>query len=611
MSELHEEEIVATKSWDVSLFRRLLEFAKPHRGLFVKCFLVLLSLFGLELVGAWIWKEAIDGPVRSAAGLPADANRAPYVQSLLGWLAAYLGVVGGMLILRYFETSTLTRTGQAVIHDLRTRLFSHMQRLDLTFFDRTPTGSLVTRVTTDVEHLNEMFTSGVVVLLFDMLKVVVVLGVLYVIDWRLALVVTVMTPILIFISIAFRGGARNAHRVVRARLARLNGYLQEVLSGIRIVQVFRREGRVSSRFAEFLDRYFAANRRTIFLFALFYPAMSFAVYLIQGATLWVGVGAITSDALSYGEFIQFWLLLNMLVRPIRELGERYNVLQSAFASAERIFQVLDTEPRIADPAQPVSPPTPPDTPGHVRFEDVHFEYVPGRPVLHGVSFEIPPGKTVAVVGATGSGKSTLVNLLLRFYDASAGQITVDGVDIKGLELSELRSHFGLVLQEDFLFAGSVRDNLVMDRAGVEEPALAEALSISNAQGFVDGLDAGLESPVAERGATFSTGERQLLAIARALAGRPGIVVLDEATASVDSATERRIEEATRGLLKGRSALVVAHRLSTIRDADEILVMHKGQIRERGTHEELLEHSGLYARLYALQFEDQDEAARAS
>jgi len=610
VSAAFDDELVATKAWDHSLFRRLIHFARPHRRLVAISFGVLATLFAFELLGTWIWKNAIDGTVSVTQTAGQEIDRAPYVRTLLYWMAGYLGIIVAMMVLRYHETATLTRMGQAIIHDLRTQLFGHMQRLDLRFFDKQPTGSLVTRVTTDVENLNEMFTSGVVVLFFDVVRVVVVLGILYTLEWKLALVVTAMTPLLIGISIAFRGGARRAHRVVRARLARLNGYLQEVLSGIRVVQVFRREERVSQRFGENLDEYLEANKRTIFLFALFYPSMSLAVYLIQGATLWVAVSTIADGALTYGEFVQFWFLLNMLVRPIRELGERYNVLQSAFASAERIFQVLDTKPSIHAPEEPAALAGATDRPGYVRFENVSFGYLPEQRVIHDVSFEIPPGKTVAVVGATGAGKSTLVNLLLRFYDPQQGRITVDGVDITTLELTDLRQHFGLVLQEDFLFAGTVRENLVMDRPEVDDSSLEQALITSDAGRLIERMDGGLAAEVAERGATFSTGERQLLAIARALAGKPGIVILDEATASVDSGTELRIEEATNKLLSGRSALVVAHRLSTIQNADEILVMHQGEVRERGTHDELLIKGGLYARLYALQFEGQGGQAEA-
>ena len=596
--EIDRSELVATKVWDASLFKRLLTYARPHKRLFVRSFAVLSLLFAGELLGTRIWKGAIDGPVAGASGAE---DKGPFVEALLWWVGAYVALIAAMTVLRYFQTATLNKTGQAVVHDLRAAVFRHLQSLDLGFFDRRPTGALVTRVTTDIESLSEMFTSGIIALLFDSLKVLVVLGMLFAIDVDLALITMLTTPILIGVSLAFRGGARRAHREVRARLARLNGYLQEVLGGIRVVQVFRREERVAARFNEALARYFEANRRTIFLFALFYPVMSLAVYLIQGAALWAGIGSIVGKGLTYGEFVQFWLLLNMLVRPIRELGERYNVLQSAFASAERIFQVLDTAPTVVPPATPAAVPTAPGRAPRIAFEDVCFSYVEDTPVLRGVSFEIPPGKTVAVVGATGAGKSTLVNLLLRYYDASSGRIAIDGVDLRDLETSAFRARFGLVLQEDFLFAGSVEENLVMDRADVSTASLAEAIDAAQARDLIHGLEGGLAAEVAERGATFSTGERQLLAIARALAAEPDVVVLDEATAAVDSATEHRIERATSRLLAGRSALVIAHRLSTIRGADEILVMARGEIRERGTHDELLAADGLYAKLHALQY----------
>ncbi|MEL6427914.1 MAG: ABC transporter ATP-binding protein [Planctomycetota bacterium] len=599
VSEIDKDELVATKAWDTSLFKRLLGYARPHAKLFLASFGVLLLIFGGEVLGTEIWRRTIDGPVTEAA---TATDKAPFVREMVLLVGAYLGLIAFMVVLRYFETSMLIRTGQAVVHDLRASVFRHIQGLDLGFFDSRPTGALVTRVTTDIENLSEMFTSGVVSLLFDLVKVVVVLGLLFAINAQLALITVLTTPLLIGVSLAFRGGARRAHREVRARLARLNGYLQEVLSGIRVVQVFRREERVSDRFDEALAKYFKANKRTIFLFALFYPSMSLAVYVIQGTALWAGVRAIVGGELTYGEFVQFWLLLAMLVRPIRELGERYNVLQSAFASAERLFQILDTAPAVATPPAPSPLPSPAGTPPHVRFEDVRFSYVEDSEILRGVSFEIPPGKTVAVVGATGAGKSTLVNLLLRYYDVDAGRISMDGVDLRELPIEDVRGRFGLVLQEDFLFEGSVRENLVMEREGVSEPSLGEALSAAQATDLVARLDGGLEAQVAERGATFSGGERQLLAIARALAARPDLVVLDEATAAVDSATEHRIELATKELLEGRSALVIAHRLSTIRDADEILVMARGEIRERGTHDELLAKGGLYAKLHALQFE---------
>jgi ABC-type multidrug transport system fused ATPase/permease subunit len=329
--------------------------------------------------------------------------------------------------------------------------------------------------------------------------------------------------------------------------------------------------------------------------------LDFEVNAVQGATVWVGGIEIAGALLSYGVFFQFWLYVNLLLNPVRELGERYNVLQSAFASAERIFAVLDTKPKISEPSEERCVELSAHSPCHVRFENVSFGYGDGVEVLSGVSFEIPPGHTVAVVGATGAGKSTLVNLLLRFYDPRSGRITIDGVDLRDYDVDSLRRRVGLVLQEDFLFAGTVRENLSMEREWVGEDELRLALEDSQALGVIDSRTGGLDAPVAERGSTFSTGERQLIAIARALAGGPSLVILDEATASVDSAVEAQIEEAQRNLVREKSSLVIAHRLSTVRHADEILVMHRGQLRERGTHEQLLSQGGIYARLYKLQF----------
>jgi ATP-binding cassette subfamily B protein len=593
-----DPDIVAHKGWDGSLLRRLMGFARPHAAEFAKSIGVLTCVYICALLGPWIWKRAIDGPLATAIEARADGGT-PDMLPFLQWIGAYVVVVAANMVFHYLQTAQLLRTGQLVIHDLRTTLFRHMHSLDLTFFDATPTGSLVTRVTTDVENLNELFTSGLVVLLFDAFKILITLGLLFTIDPLLAAVVVALTPVMIAISIIFRGGARRAYRTVRAHLAAKNGYFQEVLSGIRVVQIFRREGRVKARFDGYLERYFRANLRTIFLFAIFFPVLAFVVNLIQASTIWVGGSRIVSGELSYGEFIQFWFYLAMFVAPIRDMGERYNVIQSAFASAERIFQVLDTRPTIAAPPEPRALPT-----GNiktVRFEGVSFAYTPGREVIEDVSFEIRPGKTLAIVGATGSGKSTLVSLLLRFHDPSSGRITHDGADLSEYDPREWRARTGLVLQEDYLFAGTVAENLIMGRERVTDASLKRAIQMSSSARLIEQLPGGLDGEVAERGATFSTGERQLLAIARALAADPALVILDEATASVDSATEAAIEAATRNLLQGRSALVVAHRLSTIRRADEILVLHHGQVRERGSHAELLKEGGLYAKLHELQF----------
>lgn len=603
-----DKDAVATKAWDSAVLARLWRFARPHRGKFALSFAILAGLFFLELAAPWLLKHAIDGPIAAAdaartASEGGELDPTPYVRTLLTLGSGYLLIILLAAVFRFLEENQLTRTGQAVVNDLRTHLFAHMQRLELAWFDRHPTGSLVTRVTSDVENLNELFTSGLVVLLFDMIKVAVVLGLLFVVSPTLATLVLGLTPVLVGVSLVFRGGARRAHRSVRARLARLNGYLQEVLSGIRVVQVFRREERVSQRFGAHLAAYLASNFRAIFLFALFFPIVAWVTVLIQAGVLLRGGSAILAGDVTLGDFILFWFWLQVFVGPIRELGERYNVLQSAFASAERIFAILDTPPGVTTPAAPHALAVP--FRGHVRFENVSFAYDARAPVLSDLSFEIPPGATVALVGATGAGKSTIVNLLLRFYDPSAGRVTLDGIDLRELDSASLRERLGLVLQEDFLFTGSVRDNLVLGRAGVSPESLTRALEASTASDFVRRLPKGLDTELAERGATLSTGERELVAIARALAAGPAMVILDEATASVDSATEARIEAATHELLRGRSALVVAHRLSTVRRADKILVLHHGKLRESGTHAELLAHGGIYARLHALQFREPD------
>ncbi|MCB9913565.1 MAG: ABC transporter ATP-binding protein [Planctomycetes bacterium] len=592
------EELVQGKAFDLRLFLRLMEWARPHAWQFVVSLLVLVGLFAAQLGGAWLWRLTLDGPLEAFhdGRLP----RAEALRELYRYVAAYAGIVLAYSWLSYFEIAQLGRAGQVVVHDLRSALFEHMLRLDLTWFDARPTGSLVTRVTSDVENLAELFTSGLVVLVFDLAKVVVLIVLLFWLDRELALVVTAFTPVLIGVSLLFRGGARRGFREVRAHLAKLNGYLQEVLSGVRVVQMFHREERVGARFAGLVEPYLAANLRTLVLFALFFPAIGLTVLAIQGASLWFGGHSLATGDLAYGEFVQFWFYLAMLVDPIRDLGERFNVLQAAFASAERVFRILDTRPAIAAPEGPA--PVPPRG-GDLVFEDVGFAYVPGQPVLEELSFRIDAGETVALVGATGAGKSTIVNLALRFHDPDVGRVTLDGVDLRRFAPPALRARSGLVLQEDFLFEGTVRENLLMGRAGIDDAALERALDASCARDVVARLDGGLDARLTERGATLSTGERQLLAIARALAGDPELILLDEATANVDSATEARIEQATKNLLRGRSALVVAHRLSTVRGADRILVLHRGRLREAGTHAELLARGGLYARLYALQFDD--------
>jgi len=507
-------------------------------------------------------------------------------------------------VVEYGQTLLTTYLGQRVMYDLRMQIFDHLQRLSISYFDRNPVGRLMTRVTSDVETLNELFSSGVVTVFGDVFTLVAIMGMMLYIDWRLALVTFSVIPLVWLTARIFRRRVRQAFGDIRVRLARLNAYLQERLSGMRVVQLFGREADSAARFAELNQDHLEAHRRSITIYAVFFPVVELLTAVSMALLLYYGGLRALSGTITVGVLAAFIQLTRRFFQPLQDLSEKFNLLQSAMASSERVFELLDQPVTVAQAAAPVRLPVP--VRGEVRFEHVWFRYSPDGPwVLRDVSFTASPGQTIALVGHTGAGKTTIVNLLLRFYDPDRGRILVDGVDIRQLSTWDLRSLIGFVQQDLFLFAGDIQHNLTLD-AAIPPEAAKQAARRVGADRFIERLPKGYAHRLGERGRSLSVGERQLLSFARALALDPTILVLDEATSSVDAEAEGQIQRAIAELMSGRTSIVVAHRLSTILHADEILVLQHGEIRERGNHRELLSQQGLYQRLYLLQLRGQEE-----
>lgn len=594
IDEHHDYEQVG-RALDARLIRRLLPFARPDGLVFLWGLLLLFVISGLELVGPLLLRRAVDGPVAAALDVRSAAELA---SPLFGYALLFSGVLLAALFSRYAQFMLLNSAGQRVLHRIRQAVFARLQRLPIAYFDRHATGRLVSRVTTDVETLNELFTSGAVTLIGDLVKIVILLAVVFLIDPRLALLAVLSVPVLALASAFFRIRARQAYRETRSAIARVNSYLGETLAGVRVLKSFGREDRASENFALRNEQFLRTNLKTVFYFALFFPVVDAISLFIQGGVFWQGGIEILGGRLTVGQFLQFWLYLGFIFEPLRELAEKYNVLQSAMASAERVFAVIDepAEPEDGEQAEPVS-----ELRGGIEFDNVSFCYGDGEPVLKQISFRVEPGETVALVGATGSGKTTITALLWRFYEPTSGRILIDGRPVEAYRRRSLRGRMAYVPQDVFLFAGSVLDNLDLGNPEVtEERAVASARALG-ADRFIQRFEGGFAHDLTERGANLSAGERQIISFARALAADPAILVLDEATASIDPATERRIQAATFKLLAGRTSIVVAHRLSTIRRADRILVLHKGEIREQGTHDQLIQAGGLYSVLHRLQF----------
>jgi ATP-binding cassette, subfamily B, multidrug efflux pump len=581
------------KSYDARLLRRLLGYLRPYRGLTLLAVVLLLGGAGLALVGPALTQRALDVAIPARDG------------GLLGTLAlVFLAALLLEFLIEYGQTLLTTYLGQRVMYDLRMQIFAHLQRLSISYFDRNPVGRLMTRVTSDVETLNELFSSGVVTVFGDVFTLVAIMGMMLLIDWRLALVTFAVIPLVWLTARIFRRRVREAFGDIRVRLARLNAYLQERLSGMRVVQLFGRESDSAARFAELNQDHLEAHRRSITIYAIFFPVVELLTAVAMALLLYYGGLRALSGTITVGVLAAFIQLTRRFFQPLQDLSEKFNLLQSAMASSERVFALLDQPVTVLEPATPVHLPQP--VRGEVRFEGVWFRYSPDGPwVLRDVSFTASPGQTIALVGHTGAGKTTIVHLLLRFYDPDRGRILIDGVDIRQLSTSDLRSLIGFVQQDLFLFAGNIQHNLTLD-APIPPDAAHHAARRVGADRFIERLPDGYEHRLGERGRSLSVGERQLLSFARALALDPTILVLDEATSSVDAQAEGQIQRAIAELMAGRTSLVVAHRLSTILHADEILVLQHGEIRERGSHRELLAQQGLYYRLYQLQLRGQEE-----
>jgi ATP-binding cassette subfamily B multidrug efflux pump len=600
------DENAVGKRYDRRLVRRLLVYVRPYRLLVAGALVLLMTEGLLQLVGPILTQRVIDValPARDAA----MASRAALL---------FAGSLAVAFLCSYGETMLTALLGQRVMRDLRQQLFEHVQRLSIPFYDRTPVGRLVTRVTSDVESLNELFTAGVVAGLGDLFTLLAIAVMMIYTDWRLALAAFAVIPLVYLTSHLFQSRVRIAYREIRTRLARINAYLQEHLTGMRVVQLFGRERDETARFATLNRAHLDANLRSITIYALYFPAIEFLTSLALAVLLVAGAHRVGVGTLTVGVVAAFLQLLRRFYQPLQDLADKFNTLQQAMAASERIFHLLDTEPEAAGGVrrlerEPVRLRR--ETPVTIAFEDVWFHYgeATAEPnwVLRGVSFVARPGETIALVGHTGAGKTTIVNLLLRFYEPQKGRITANGIDIRGLPLDDWRHLIGYVQQDIFLFAADVRANVRLD-APLDDAAVMTAAARVGADRVIGRLPDGLDQVLGERGGTVSVGERQLLSFARAIAADPAVLVLDEATSAVDSEAEAEIQRGLAALMRGRTTIAIAHRLSTIVDADEILVLHHGEVRERGTHARLRALDGLYERLYRLQAGEGDSETRGS
>jgi ATP-binding cassette subfamily B multidrug efflux pump len=590
MTESDQEEQVLGKAYDARLMRRLLVYIKPYRRSAYLAIVCLLLGSGLSVVQPYLTKVAIDQYIRTQnfEGLSLIA---------IVYLLTLVLVFG----LSFGETWLINLMGQKIMCDLRMEIFQRLQILDVSFFDKNPVGRLMTRVTTDVDALNELFTAGVISVFEDIFVLSGIILILFILNFKLALAIVFVLPFLILFKIKVRG----SYRKVRTAIARINAFLQENITGATVVKIFGQEKKQYQRFTLINKDHLDANLQSIFYYAVFFPLLECISALAIALIIWYGGLQVLEGALTLGTLVAFIQYSDRFFRPISDLSEKYTILQAAMAASERIFKLLDTAPSIVSPQNPKVQTV---RNGGIEFRNVHFAYKPDEPVLYGISFKVEPGEKIAVVGATGAGKSTMIALLNRFYDVRQGDILIDGEDIRNYDLQGLRRSIGVVLQEVFLFSGSVTENIRLGNRDIGQERLEKAAETVHAAPFIRKMDGQFAAEIGERGASLSVGQKQLLAFARALAYDPKILVLDEATSSIDTETELLIREALDKLMAGRTSIIIAHRLSTVQNVDRILVLHRGRIRETGTHQELLRLKGIYWKLYQLQYKDQQGAS---
>jgi ATP-binding cassette, subfamily B, multidrug efflux pump len=626
-----QEEEVLGKAYDSRLMKRLLTYLRPYTWQVVVALLAIVLKAGADVLGPYLTKVAVDKYLARTLTAHSFLDRWLSEVPLVGIAqiaALYVGLQLFSFLLEFLQTYYMQWTGQKVMFDLRSQIFRHLQRMHIAFFDKNPVGRLVTRVTTDVDALNEMFTAGVVSIFEDVFVLAGILAIMLRMNWKLALITFAVLPLIFWATTIFRTKVRDSYRRIRVAIARINSYLQEHVSGMVVLQLFNREERSYQEFSDVNKSHMEAFKDAILAYAIYYPVVEVLSSVAVACIIWFGGLDVIRGLTTLGVLVAFISYAQRFFRPIQDLSDKYNILQSAMASSERIFKLLDTPVEIVSPAKTEAP----VGPGRIEFDHVWFAYrsVPmedgkqaktvgdglhltqakGRPpeqdwVLRDVSFSIEPGESVAIVGHTGAGKTTIISLLMRFYDVQKGAVRIDGVDVKDMDVADLRRRYGVALQDPFLFTGTVGGNIRLGTEWIQDEDVEKAAQDVNIADFIHTLPNGFNEEVRERGSTLSTGQKQLISFARALAHNPKILILDEATSSVDTETEFRVRDALTHMVEGRTSVIIAHRLSTIQRADKIIVMHKGQVREIGSHQQLLAQRGIYYKLYQLQYKDQE------